>query len=51
MLDTPARIAQMAPNIYAQAVVSRAMPLGNATGITEAERQALASWVRAGAKL
>lgn len=51
MLDTPERIARNAPNIYAQAVVSRAMPLGNATGITEAERQALASWVQGGAKL
>ena len=49
MLDTPARIAVLAPQIRAQAVVSRAMPMGNVTGITEAERQALASWIDAGA--
>ncbi len=51
MLDTPARIAQLAPRIYAQAVLSRAMPMNNATGITEAERAAIASWVRGGARL
>jgi uncharacterized membrane protein len=50
MLDTPARIAALAPQIYQQAVVTRAMPLGNLTGITEQERQILAQWVQDGAK-
>ncbi len=47
--DTPKLIAAQAPLIYAQAVVGRAMPLGNVTGITEEERQALASWYGQGA--
>ncbi len=50
MLDTPQRIALLAPRIYAQAVLTRAMPLNNITNITEAERQAIAAWVAAGAK-
>lgn len=50
MLDTPERIAALAPQIYAQAVQTRAMPLGNVTEITEPERQALAQWFRDGAR-
>ena len=50
MLDTPARIAALAPQIYQQAVTTRAMPLNNLTGITEQERQQLAQWVEGGAK-
>ena len=50
MLDTPARIAALAPRIYQQAVATRAMPLNNLTGITEQERQQLAQWVQDGAK-
>ena len=42
--------SEILPQIYAQAVTTRAMPLGNATGITEAERQTIADWVAAGAK-
>ena len=50
MLDTPARIAALAPQVYQQAVVTRAMPLNNLTGITEPERQQIARWVQDGAK-
>ncbi|HET9019113.1 MAG TPA: urate hydroxylase PuuD, partial [Acetobacteraceae bacterium] len=50
MLDTPARIAQHSAQVYQQAVALRAMPLGNVTGITEAERQDIATWVQNGAK-
>ncbi len=50
MLDTPARIAALAPQIYQQAVATRAMPLGNLTSITEQERGTLAQWVQDGAK-
>jgi uncharacterized membrane protein len=32
------------------AVASRAMPLGNETGMTDAERAKLGSWIQAGAK-
>jgi uncharacterized membrane protein len=31
-------------------VVSKLMPMNNATGITDAERQAVKSWFEAGAK-
>ena len=49
MLDTPERIVAQAPRIYAQAVVAKAMPLGNVTNITEDERNALAAWFQQGA--
>jgi len=51
MFDTPAEIAAHAPQIYTQAVASRAMPLSNLTGITEEERQTLGVWIAAGSKL
>ena len=47
--DTPQEIAARAEAIRAQAVDSQAMPLGNATGMTEAERKALGAWIAAGA--
>ncbi len=47
--DTPEQIAARAEAIRAQAVDSHAMPLGNATGMTEAERKALGAWIAAGA--
>lgn len=40
-----------APRILAQAVESEIMPLGNETGMTEAERAELGAWIRAGAKV
>jgi uncharacterized membrane protein len=49
VLDTPAQMADRAEAIRAQAVDSRAMPLGNATGMTAAEREALGAWIAAGA--
>jgi uncharacterized membrane protein len=51
MFDTPAQIKRQAPQIMAQAVKTRTMPLGNVTQITEAERSALGSWIAAGSKL
>jgi uncharacterized membrane protein len=48
--DDPAEIMRLAPQIREQAVVSRAMPLGNLTHITDAERAALAAWIAQGAK-
>jgi uncharacterized membrane protein len=48
--DTPAHIRTYAPRIYDMAVATHAMPLGNETGITEAERAELGAWIRAGAK-
>jgi uncharacterized membrane protein len=39
-----------AQRIQVQAVASHNMPLGNMTGMTEAERQILGAWIRQGAK-
>jgi uncharacterized membrane protein len=44
-LETRAEIEAQAERIKAQAVDSRAMPLGNATGMTQAERDTLARWL------
>lgn len=46
-LDTIADLRRHAALIYVQAVQNRAMPLGNETGITEDEREALGRWVKA----
>jgi uncharacterized membrane protein len=49
-LDTPERIVASAPRIYEQAVTTKAMPIGNLTGMTDAERATIAAWVQAGAQ-
>lgn len=49
-LDSPAAVKLHATQVYQQAVVTRLMPMNNATGITEAERQVIKSWFDAGAK-
>ncbi|SDM91247.1 urate hydroxylase PuuD [Polaromonas sp. JS666] len=49
-LDSPAALKQHASQVYQQAVVTRLMPMNNATGITEAERQVIKNWFDAGAK-
>jgi uncharacterized membrane protein len=51
LLHTPADLVQNAPRLYQQVIVTRIMPLGNVTGITEQERAVLAAWVKAGAKM
>jgi len=48
-LHTPALIASHAQQIYQQAVVLKAMPMNNATQITEAERAVIKRWYEAGA--
>jgi uncharacterized membrane protein len=50
VLTSAAGIVQNAQRIYQQVVVTRIMPLGNATGITDQERAVIAAWVSAGAK-
>jgi uncharacterized membrane protein len=40
----------IAQDIYNQVVVTRGMPLGNATGMTDAERDTIKAWYVAGAK-
>ncbi len=48
--DSPAQIKEHAQDMYQQVVVTKAMPLNNATGITDQERAEFASWFNAGAK-
>ena len=49
-LDTAAQIRARAEDIDRVAVETKAMPLGNATKMTQAERDLLGSWIRQGAK-
>ena len=49
-LHEPALILAQAQSIYQQTVVLRAMPMNNATQITEDERQLVKRWFEAGAK-
>jgi len=49
MLDTPAAIVGNAQKIHAQAVATRVMPIGNLTGMTDAERAQVGAWIAAGA--
>jgi len=48
LLDRPERITAGAGRINEQAVLTHAMPIGNLTGMTEAERATLAAWIHAG---
>ena len=49
-LDSPDTLRQHAQNVYQQVVVTRQMPMNNATGITEEERATIGRWFQAGAK-
>jgi uncharacterized membrane protein len=51
MFDTAEGLQKYAERIYERAVASKSMPMGNETGITDAERAALGAWIKAGAKL
>jgi uncharacterized membrane protein len=50
VLHTPEAIGANAQRIYQQVVVTRIMPLGNVTQMTEQERAVIAAWVADGAK-
>ena len=50
-LDSADNVKLHAQNIYQQAVVSKVMPMNNATGITEVERSLIKQWFEAGAKV
>jgi uncharacterized membrane protein len=43
-LDSRERLLEQADRVHQAVVVHRTMPLGNATGMTEEERQLIASW-------
>jgi uncharacterized membrane protein len=49
--DTAENLHKYAPKIRERAVITTSMPLGNETGMTEAERQGLGAWIAAGAKM
>jgi uncharacterized membrane protein len=51
LLDTPANIAANAARVGLQAVTTHAMPLGNVTGMTDAERTRVGAWIDHGAPL
>ena len=51
VFDTPAQIKSQASLIESLAVTTKAMPIGNATGMTQAERDQLGAWIRAGASI
>ena len=46
VLESVEAVRMNAQNILAQAVMTRAMPLGNETGMTDEERAALGIWLR-----
>ena len=48
MLETTADLRKHSSGILKQSVFSKAMPLGNKTKMTDAERKALGAWIRAG---
>lgn len=49
--DNKDQIKKYADRIKARAVDSKGMPQGNATGMTDAERQTLGAWITQGASL
>ena len=51
VFDSPARIHAYAPRILERAVVTKTMPLGNLTGMTEDERKTLGAWIVQGARV
>ncbi|MCE1240415.1 MAG: urate hydroxylase PuuD [Azonexaceae bacterium] len=48
LLDTPEQIRANGPRLLTQTVQLKAMPLGNVTQMTEAERQKIADWAAGG---
>jgi len=49
-VDSPEQVAAHAQAIYQQVVVTKIMPMNNATGITDEERALISRWFQAGAK-
>jgi uncharacterized membrane protein len=50
-LDSPEELKAHAQAVYQQVVVSKIMPMNNATGITDAERALFAKWFKDGARV
>lgn len=51
VFDTPGDVQKYAAQINAQVVLTSTMPLGNLTGMTREERDALGAWVLQGAEI
>ncbi|KPV48559.1 hypothetical protein SE17_37430, partial [Kouleothrix aurantiaca] len=51
MFDQPEVIQRMAARIKERAVVSKTMPFGNKTNMTDEERALLGAWIDQGAKI
>jgi uncharacterized membrane protein len=51
VLEDPRRLRELAPRVLVRAVETRTMPLGNLTGMTDAERDTLAAWIAQGARI
>jgi uncharacterized membrane protein len=51
LLDTPQHISANASRVLAQAVQTHAMPLGNVTNMSAAERELVGTWIDQGAKI
>ncbi|MGA0569766.1 urate hydroxylase PuuD [Variovorax sp. VNK109] len=49
-LDLPDGVRQHAQGIYQQVVLTKIMPMGNATHMTDAERALIGEWFKAGGK-
>ena len=49
-LDSPTEAQRHAQAVYQQVVVTRLMPMNNATGITEEERALVGAWFKGGAR-
>ena len=50
-LDSPAGVALHAQAMYQQVVVTKIMPMNNATKITDDERTLIKQWFESGAKI
>jgi uncharacterized membrane protein len=50
-LDSADALRQHAQTVYQQVVVTRQMPMNNATGMTEEERAIVAQWFRQGSRI
>ncbi|MFO7170206.1 MAG: urate hydroxylase PuuD, partial [Chloroflexota bacterium] len=51
VLESPEQIRALAQRIKERAVVTKSMPLGNKTGMTDEERALLGAWVDQGAQI
>ena len=50
-LDSPEALKQHAQTVYQQVVVTKLMPMNNATGLTEEERVLFAQWFKGGSRV